>query len=122
MGAGLLLASMAGGDDEDEKKKNWKINFLINQASRLSTDIQFYTNPLELEKLTKAAIPATSLLQKTTIFLNDAKNLLDEDDKNDTFQSGPFKGDSKLGVHGRDVIPLLSSGNKFWRQSSQIFE
>jgi len=122
MGAGLLLTSMAGGDNEDEKKKNWKINFLINQASRLSTDIQFYTNPLELEKLTKAAIPATSLLQKTTIFLNDAKNLLDDDLDNDTFQSGPFKGDSKLGVHGRDVIPLLSSGNKFWRQSSQIFE
>ena len=120
MGIGLILQALAG--DDDDKEKMWQLNFLINQTNRLTTDIEFYTNPLELQKLTQAAVPATSLVEKVGKFTMDVKNLFDDDKENDVFQSGAFKDDTKAVVHGAELIPVPSNLIKLYRQGATVFD
>ena len=63
-----------------------------------------------------------SIFIDCSIILGDIKNLLDDDDKNDTFQSGPFKGYGKFGVHAQDIALGLSSKTKLQRQMFQVFD
>jgi hypothetical protein len=91
MGVALLLKATIEDDDEDQMITN----FLLNQTIRLRTDIAFYTNPLEAEKLTKTAIPMASLVQDSYELIGDIKKNFDDDAENDYFRSGPFKGDAK---------------------------
>jgi hypothetical protein len=99
MGVALLLKATIEDDDEDQMITN----FLLNQTIRLRTDIAFYTNPLEAEKLTKTAIPMASLVQ-------------------DSYELGPFKGDAKWAVHAGELIPGPAQAIKLYRSGSTIFD
>lgn len=119
-GIGLVIASVGGGEDDDERMSR-SANFLLNQMTRLETDIAFYTNPLEFEKLTKTAVPMAQLVSDTSKWMGDVFNLFDGDSENDVFQSGLFKDDSKLLVHTGELIPGISTGIKLARSTSQIY-
>ena len=119
MGIALLLKAAIEDDDEDEQMVT---NFLLNQTIRLRTDIGFYTNPLEFEKLTKTAVPMASLVQDSYEVVSDIKKLFDEDSENDVFASGPFKGHSKWAVHAGELIPGPAQGIKTYRTGSTIFD
>ena len=118
-GLGLLITAM-GGDDEDEEKM-YAANFLLNQMTRMQTDITFYTNPMEAEKLTKTAVPMASIVSDAGNWFMDVQRLYDEDSENDVFQSGPFKGSSKASIHGFSMIPGFSQGIKGYRYISNTF-
>jgi len=119
-GLGLLIASLAGGDDDDDGLGKGA-NFLLNQMTRLETDIAFYSNPLEFEKLTKTAVPMAQLINDVAKWIQDVFHLFDGDDENDVFQSGIFKGRSKLGVHTAEIIPGASQVVKTLRSTSQVY-
>lgn len=118
MGIALLLK--AGMDDDDEK--DMTANFLLNQTIRLRTDIGFYTNPLEFEKLTKTAIPMASLVQDSYELVGDVQKYFNDDNSDDVFESGPFKGDAKAAVHAGELIPGPAQAIKLYRMGSTIFD
>lgn len=118
MGVALLLKGMV---DDDDEKDSMVTNFLLNQTIRLRTDIGFYTNPLEAEKLTKTALPMASMVQDISELFGDiSAHLNDEDD--DIFQSGPFKGVPKWLIHAGELIPGPAQGIKLYRTSNTVFK
>jgi hypothetical protein len=118
MGLALLLKGMV---DDDDEKDSMTTNFLLNQTIRLRTDVGFYTNPLEAEKLTKTALPMASMVQDISELFSDiSAHMNDEDD--DVFQSGPFKGTPKWLIHGGELIPGPAQGIKLYRTSNTVFE
>jgi hypothetical protein len=119
MGLALLLKAMV--DDEDDKDAV-VTNFLLNQTIRLRTDIGFYTNPLEFEKLTKTAIPMASLVQDVAQVSSDVAKLFNEKDDDDVFASGPFKGESKLKVHVEELLPFTAQKVRLERTVSSVMK
>lgn len=115
MGVALLLK--AGIDDDDDK--NMMANFLLNQTVRLRTDIGFYTNPLEFEKLTKTAVPMAALVEDVAQVVKDTRNFFNDDD---VFESGPFKKESKMLVHAGELLPGPAQAIKLYRTGSTIFD
>jgi hypothetical protein len=118
-GVAVLIKGAIGDDDEEDSKI---ANFLLNQNTRLQTDILFYTNPLEFEKLTKTAMPLARLLQEANTWRKDVQVFLDGEADKEVFESGPFKGDSKFWVHTAELIPGTSQLVKLYRQGSKIIE
>jgi hypothetical protein len=117
----LGLAGAAGADDDEEKMAALN-TLLINQGNRLVTDIEFYTNPLALEKITKSAIPATRVIQKATDFFKAVGEQFDDDPTNDVLQSGTFKGENKAWNKSKDLILGLSTLKSGEKIISQVFE
>jgi len=118
-GAMLLLKGASGGDDEE--KKSFATNFLLNQVNRLQTDITFYTNPLGAEKLMQTALPIFQILKDFQKLGGDVQHLFDDDMENDTFISGPFKGSNKLGVHLGEFFPGSSQGIRLYRTGDKVW-
>lgn len=113
----LALKSM---DFDDDDKKRLAVNFLINQGARLSTDIAFYTNPLEFERLFRNAVPAFSLVVDTQKFFDSFGTLISGGD--DILQSGPNKGMSRT---WRDFQKLVPGANQYYRivsASEQVYK
>lgn len=119
MGVALILR--AGMDDEEEEK-SMMANFLLNQTVRLRTDIGFYTNPLEFEKLTKTAVPMAALVEDVAQVVKDTNKFFNDDNEDDVFESGPFKEDSKMLVHLGELIPGPAQAIKLYRTGSTIFD
>ena len=119
-GISLLLRGLVGEDDDDEALIT---NFLLNQTIRLQTDIGFYTNPLEAEKLTKTALPMASLIQDVSTLLSDVGNHFGEDatDKS-IFESGPFKGNPKWLIHLGEFLPGSAQGIRLYRTGTTVMD
>jgi hypothetical protein len=118
MGLALVLKASLDDDDDDAMLTN----FLLNQTIRMRTDIGFYTNPLEFEKLTKTAVPMASIVQDSYELVSDIKKYFDDDKDNDEFRSGPFKGDAKWAVHAGELTPGPAQVIKLYRTGSTIFD
>jgi hypothetical protein len=118
-GIAILLKAISDDDEEDENK--FIANFLLNQTTRLQTDISFYTNPLEFEKLTKTAIPMAQLLEDVNTWRKDVQSFFD-DKKDENFESGPFKGDSKFLVHSGEMLPGTAQLIRLYRLGSKVLE
>jgi hypothetical protein len=112
-GVAVLLKKM--GDDDDETTANdYFANFLINQASRIQTDITFYTSPLSFEKLTKNAIPAFTLIKNADDFRLAVGRYMIGDD---IIQSGINYGDSRL---LRETLQMFPGGSTVYRQAAAM--
>jgi hypothetical protein len=119
MGVALMLKSLV--DDEDEKD-SMVTNFILNQTIRLRTDIAFYTNPLEFEKLTKTAVPLAQVVQDAYRVVEDIGKLFNEDASDDVFESGPFKGTPKWLVHTGQMIPGPSQGIRLYKTGQRVMD
>lgn len=120
MGVALVLKAMAGDDDEEDDTIS---NFLINQTVRLRTDISFYTNPMEIEKLTKTALPMSQLLTDVVEVFSDIGAYFGEDaEDKSVFQSGTFKGQPKWLIHLLEALPGTSMGVRWYRTGDKALE
>ncbi len=120
--AGITLLLRASIDDEEKKKDVKVTNFLINQMTRLQTDISFYTNPMEAEKLVQNIVPMMSLGQEAGQWFTDVAKLNNEDEEDDYFQApSPFEGSSKVAIRSLKFVPFANAGLKVVSSGSQIF-
>ena len=118
-GTALLLKGLAGDDEEDD----FALNFLLNQTVRLQTDIGFYTNPLEFEKLTKTAVPMAGIIQDVATLFSDVKNFFGDDPEDKSiFESGPFKGNPKWLVHAGELLPGTAQGIRLYRTGTTVMD
>jgi hypothetical protein len=120
----VLLKGLVIDDDDEEKNgdKAFMAKFLFNQATRLSTDITFYTNPIEFDKLTKTAVPMAKVIDDSYIIFKDMKAFLDDEEDNDVFSSGAFKEESKLKIHLGEFIPGTAQAIKLYRLGDRVIE
>ena len=117
LATGLLMK--LGSDDDDDDDKKLAYFFLINQISRINTDIWFYTSPIAFERLTRNAIPAFTLVTDAAKIGNDVVRILQG--KEDILQSGPDKGRSRLGRDIGRVVPLAVQLGKLKSATAQEF-
>lgn len=124
----LAITAAIGGDDDDEEARYQAnaANFLLNQCTRMQTDIQFYTNPMEFDKLTKSAVPASDLIVDVSEWAISFKELMEgaeDENGNDitVFRSGVFKDESKFKIKTMEMIPGLSQEIKLERNIKSLF-
>lgn len=116
----FTLMMKAAVDDEDDPKKKFAYYFLINQAGRLGTDVMFYTNPIEFERLFRNAIPAFSVVVDVAKFLDSAWTLITEGE--DILQSGPNKGESRTWRDFKKLVPLTTQIQKIESAGGQVYK
>ena len=113
----ILIALLKAGlsDDEDEAKGLY--NVLLNQGTRLKSDLLLYINPIETRNILKDIIPAVSLFDDTVGFMKAVTNLED-----DTIAAGVHQGNSKLGTATMKLLPGTSKFYSSYNAWSQIFD
>ena len=112
----LSLRALAGDDEEDE---NGITNVLINQGTRIRTDLLLYINPNEYKKLVKDIIPVLTLFDDADRWTKAVYKLSQGED---TIESGVHSGDSYLATTVFKTIPGFSKGYSIYNSSSQIFD
>ncbi len=116
----LILRSIAEDlDDEEDKKTKFLVNTLINQGSRLKTDIIFYLNPAEFKNLLKDLIPATSVIVDATKFIGSVSDFIQGEDE---ITTGVNAGGSKLLRDASKALPLGSPIYKTFNYGKQTFD
>lgn len=119
MGMALFLKALVGDDDEE---KQMVTNFLLNQTIRLRTDIGFYTNPLEFEKLTKTAVPMAQVVQDVHRVVGDIGALFNDNIEDDVFESGTFKDQPKWLIHAGQLLPGSAQGIRLYRTGDKVMD
>ena len=76
----LMLILKAAVPDE-EKKKNFTYNFLINMIIRQQNDIMVFANPMTFEQINKNVLPVMSVLTDTDALIRAVKNEFSDDDR-----------------------------------------
>jgi len=111
---GAMLRAAAGDGEDDEY-----INFLVNQTIRMTTDIQFYFNPVEFEQLNRSFIPAMTTVSDLASLGEAAIKYMQGKDE---LKSGPFKGESRLWRETKDIVPFATQFNRYYRTTKQMYE
>ena len=113
----ILIALLKAGlsDDEDEAKGLY--NVLLNQGTRLKSDLLLYINPIETRNILKDIIPAVSLFDDIVGFMKAVTNL-----EEDTITTGVHQGNSKLGTATMKLLPGTSKFYSSYNAWSQIFD
>lgn len=116
----FVLLLKAGLDDEDDPKKKFAYYFAINQMARLGTDIMFYSNPIEFERLFRNAIPAFTIVVDSAKAINSAWTLITGGE--DILQTGPDKGESRTWRDFKRLIPLTAQIQKLESAGGQVYK
>lgn len=118
--AGMGLAALGSGlDDEDDIRKKG-LNFLSNQMSRMKTDILMYTNPLEALKIIQDPVPA---LRTLTNFKRVGDAFYDTIiDGTPEYENGIYEGHYKLFKTSMMASPFGSAYYKSLSNTLQNFD
>jgi hypothetical protein len=112
----LSLRALAGSDDEDE---NALVNVLINQGTRIRTDLLLYINPSEYKKLVKDILPVLTVFDDASRWTESVYRISQGED---TIESGVHAGDSYMATTIFKTIPGFSKGYSIYNSGSQIFD
>lgn len=120
-GIGLMLRTATEDDDDEKKDSTYKYLavFWINQMGRLKTDIMFYTNPMEFEKLQRQALPVFNLVQDAQRLTSHGIKLM-LGQTTDFYESGIYAGKRKSTRYVRQLFPFVNQFNKLESVSKQI--
>lgn len=109
---GMLLGSMLGGNDDDDEI----IYFWMYQTRRLTTELAQFRNPSENIKMTRSPIPSMRLIENGIDAIGKTLNFWSWDEE---LESGPNKGDLKIGRAYKKMIPVL---NQIDKQSKDLYD
>lgn len=113
----MLAMKALSSDMDDDDPKKWAINLLINQGTRLRTDVLMYINPLEAQKIIQDPIPAMRLLVNFAKFTDAVDKSVWEGSPE--YESGMYQGHNRILKTTLGMIPLLSQG---YRSTSQVWQ
>lgn len=115
----LAAKALAEGLDDDDPKK-WGINLLINQGTRLRTDVLMYVNPLEAKKLIQDPIPSMKILTDVAKFKDAVDKTIIQGSPE--YESGIYQGHNRIFRNTVNLIPGLSQGYRISSQTFQTFD
>lgn len=105
-----ILTKVVLFDDEDEKDSVRRLahNIIANNLLRHGSDLQLFSNPFEVAKFTKNAIPLIGLLDNTAdLFDATGKLVLGKDE----YETGSLKGQSRFANKASKFVPTIFSLN-----------
>lgn len=103
-------------DDDDDSLVNASINILLNQMTRLQSDVELYASPFQLYGLSQNLIPATSLIQD----MADITKAINKTIKGDyDIQSGPYKGVWRIPKEVGEALPISYGGMSMYKTLSK---
>ena len=105
LGVLALMLILRGAIPDEERKKNFTCNMLINMCIRQKNDIMVFANPLTFDQINKNVLPVMSVLSDTQNLVNSIKNEFSDDDKK--------HGKSLL--KAAKMIPGLSQGVRVYQ-------
>jgi len=115
----LITKAIKELDDEEDKLTKFLLTTLVNQGTRLKTDIIFYANPSEFKNLSKDAIPALSLITNFTKWVDAIFKAVAGEDE---ITTGVYSGHSRLLKTTAAQIPLISQVYKNMNYGVQEFK
>lgn len=81
--AGIIIRGILLDDDDDEDMIKYSSLLALNILGRINTDIVFYVNPIEFEKLNKNFLPLTRIIQDAKRAVDFGARTIFEDEKYD---------------------------------------
>ena len=119
--AGLIMRhAMIDDDEEREGFSRYALNFFINQSTRLQTELWFYINPMEFERLNKNVLPVMRVLKDVGELFDAHMRFID--DRETSIQSGPFEGMNWAAKGWLEFIPPFTVPMRTYRQTYDILE
>lgn len=103
-GLGLLGRALKDDDDDKEPIPLYLVTFWINQMSRLRTDLLFYTNPMQFDKMQRNFIPLSTVITDTGKLMDHGIKLL-LGQTTDIYPSGSHFGERKSTRYFSKVVP-----------------
>ena len=114
----ILIALLKAGLSDDDEKSKALYNMMLNQGTRLKSDLLLYVNPSEARNILKDIIPSASLYDDIANF---AKSMTVYGD-DDIIGSGVNKGNSRKGTATMKLIPFTSKAYSISNSANQIFD
>ena len=115
----LALKALASDWDDDDPKK-YAVNLLLNQGTRLRTDVLLYLNPLEAQKLIQDPIPSIKIITDFSKWTSAVKKTII--DGSPEYETGTFRGHNRILRTTLGLFPLVSqpyrTGSNIW----QVFD
>ena len=101
----LALKGLASDWDDDDPRK-YAVNLLLNQGTRLRTDVLLYLNPLEAQKLIQDPIPSIKIITDFSKWTSAvSKTIIDGSPE---YETGTFRGHNRI---LRTTLGLFQKGN-----------
>ena len=117
-----ILKATADDDEEKKKRKLLAVNFFINSAARMQTDILFYISPVEFERLTKNAMPMFALVSDTLGLIDSFTTLIFQGAEEDILQGGINRGKSETWSDAQEILPVLAQLKKAPKAAQMIYK
>lgn len=114
----LALTAIAGEWDDDDPRKQ-ALTLLMNQGTRLRTDLFMYLNPMEGMKLIQDPVPAMKILGDFSKFSYAVKKTII--DGSPEFESGINQGHNRIGKTLLGMFPLLSQPYRVKSNVDEVF-
>lgn len=111
----ITTLSLLAGDWDDDDPRKWAANLILNQGSRLRTDILMYINPSEAEKLIQDPIPSMRILTDFSKFKQAVEKTMLEGSPE--YETGIYQGHNRMLRTGLNMIPF---GSQYYRIGSGI--
>jgi len=116
----LALALKGIDDDDDNKAKKAARNLLLNQIGRVTTDIYFYSNPMEFETLSRNALPIFGALGDGSKLVKSSADFLSGQDTR--LKSGPNKGMHRPVRDVQKMVPGLTQIKRIQSAADQEYK
>lgn len=109
---GLFLILKYGFKDDDEDNDYMAVNILLNQISRLSSDIELYGSPFQLANFAQNMIPATSLIKDMSDIVTSVSKTMNGDYY---IQSGAYEGIWRIPKEVGEALPISYGGMSVYK-------
>lgn len=110
VGLVLILGAAKANDDDDDQTK-FTYNFLINIVNKNASDLSFYFNPSSLANTIDNGLP---IIKTLSDFMNIVPAISKTLSGDPTYDSGPWKDYSRIGVAMSRNIPIINGGVKMY--------
>lgn len=114
-----VIKGLKAGDDDKKSSEQWAYNYILNQITRINTDLLMYLSPEHFQALVRNPLPALVLIVDGFKLITVAGNAIAG---NDTIPTGVYAGDSKLTRELSKMFPLWTQLRRTKAASIQVFD
>ena len=109
LGTILMMLILKAAIPDEDKKKNFTYNMMMNLIMRQQNDIMVFANPLTFEQINKNVLPVMGVLSDTRLLVNSIRGEFSDDDRR--------TGKSLTRAAG--FVPGLNQGVRFFKYGAK---
>lgn len=109
---GLFLILKYGFKDDDDDNDYMIVNILLNQISRLQSDIELYGSPFQLANFAQNLVPATALIKDMSDIVTSVAKTVNGDYY---IQSGAYEGIWRIPKEVGESLPISYGGMSVYK-------